>query len=592
MRRIFLALAALALSISLFVLPASAESAASRVESQCTVSATGDCFVTTTVTLRMEAINNGLTFPLPASATGITVNSQSASVIRTASATQVDISRLTGGMTGEFSILFNYTIPDAVKPVKINEGTKTEKWVLQLEIPLLSGFELPVESLNFIINMPSSEMSDSPVFTSIYRQSSVASDMTVRTDGSQIIGSSKVTMNDHDGLTMTMYVPEDMFPTISTYVREGNPELIPMLICFGVALLYWLIFLSALPLLRRRSTTPPPGLTAGELGCRLTLSGGDLTMMVFSWAQLGYLVIGLEDDRVLLQKRMDMGNERSAFENKVFNLLFGSRRVVDATGNQYARLCTKVAATVPSERSLNQKRSGNMKLFRALCCGGQIFAGINVAMNLTDARVLQILLGVILAFFGIVSAWLIQGMAYRTHLRGKVPVYIGFVCLLIWALLGFLSGMLWIPFGGALGQFLLGYLAAYGGRRSELGRNDAAQILGLRSFLKRMPRDEIVRYLETDPEYFFTLAPYALALGVIKPYAAAFSRRKIGACPYILLPGKQKQEAEDWGQLLADTADRMDSRARHQMIEKWIPTQLVSPAAPRKGTRTQRRPQR
>ena len=273
MRRVLLALAALALSVTLFVLPASAESAASRVESQCTVSATGDCFVTTTVTLRMEAVNNGLTFPLPANATGITVNSQSASVIRTASAAQVDISRLTGGMTGEFSILFNYTISNAVRPVKINEGKSTEEWVLQLELPLLSGFELPVESLNFVINMPSSEMTNSPVFTSIYRQTSVASDLTVRIDGSQIIGSSKVTMNDHDGVTMTMMVPQEMFPTISTYVREGNPELIPMLICIGVALVYWLVFLSCLPLIRRRSTTPPAGLTAGELGCRLTQSG-------------------------------------------------------------------------------------------------------------------------------------------------------------------------------------------------------------------------------------------------------------------------------------------------------------------------------
>ena len=592
MRRVLLALAALALSVTLFVLPASAESAASRVESQCTVSATGDCFVTTTVTLRMEAVNNGLTFPLPANATGITVNSQSASVIRTASATQVDISRLTGGMTGEFSVLFNYTITDAVRPVKINEGKSTEEWVLQLELPLLSGFELPVENLSFVINMPSSEMTNSPVFTSIYRQASVASDLTVRIDGSQIIGSSKVTMNDHDGVTMTMMVPKEMFPTISTYVREGNPELIPMLICIGVALVYWLVFVSCLPLIRRRSTTPPAGLTAGELGCRLTQAGGDLTMMVFSWAQLGYLMIGLEGDRVLLQKRMDMGNERSPFENKVFKLLFGSRQVVDATGNQYARLYSKVAATVPSQRSLNQKHTGNMKLFRALCCGGQLFAGINVAMNLTDTTFLQILLSVILAVFGVVSAWLIQSMAYRTHLRGKLPVYLGLVCLVLWTALGFFSGIPWIPLGGALGQLLLGYFAAYGGRRSELGRSDACQILGLRSFLKHMPRDELVRYLETDPEYFFTLAPYALALGVIRPYAAAFSRRKIGSCPYLLLSGKQKQDSEDWGHLLADVADQMDSKARHMLIEKWIPSQLKAPSTPRSPKKQPRKSQK
>lgn len=580
MKRALLMLAVCLLSLGLFVMPASAESAASRVESQYTVSSTGDCFVTTTVTLRMEAINNGLTFPLPSRASGITVNNSPASTIRTAAATQVDISRLTGGMTGEFSVLFNYTIPNAVKPVKINEGKSDEAWVLQLELPLLSGFELPVESLNFVINMPSQDMDNSPVFTSIYRQTSVASDLTVKIDGNQIIGSSKVIMNDHDGVTMTMQVPQKMFPSISTYIREGNPELIPMLVCAGLALVYWLIFLRCSPLIRRRSTTPPAGITAGELGCRLTLTGGDLSMMVFSWAHAGYLMMAIDGSRVLLQKRMDMGNERSPFENKVFKLLFGSRQVVDATGNQYAKLCRKVAAIVPGERSMNHQSSGNMKIFRALCCGVQVFAGINVAMNMTSARWLQVLLGIILVAFALVSAWLIQDMAYRTHLRGKVPVYIGFVCLVIWILLGIFAGQVWIPLGAALGQLLLGYFAAYGGRRSELGRSDAKQILGLRSYLKHMPREEIGRLLDSDPEYFFSLAPYALALGTIKPYANAFARRKLDGCPYLAVKTKSKLTAEEWGQLLADTADLMDAKSRRLMVDRWIPTQLLQRQAP------------
>lgn len=590
MKRTLVLLAGALLSLCLFVMPASAESAASRVESQYTVSAGGDCFVTTTVTLRMESVNNGLTFPLPANATGITVNSQSASTIRTATATQVDISRLTGGMTGEFSILFNYTLSDAVKPVKINEGTKTEKWVLQLEIPMLSGFELPVENLSFVVNMPSSEMTESPVFTSIYRQSSVASDLTVKIDGNQIIGSSKVTMNDHDGVTMTMYVPNDMFPTISTYVREGNPELIPMLVCAGAALLYWLLFLRTAPLIRRRSTAAPAGLTAGEMGCRLTLSGGDLTAMVFSWAQLGYLQMVCQDNKVLLQKRMDMGNERSAFENKIFNLLFGNRQVVDATGNQYARLSQKVSTLVPGERNANRRNSGNMKIFRGLCCGMQVFAGINVAMNMLDIRWLQILLSVILAVFGLVSAWLIQEMPYRTHLRGKLPVYLGLVCILVWTVLGLLSGMVWIPMGAAVGQFLLGFFAAYGGRRSELGRSDARQILGLRHYLKHMPREELARLLETTPDCFFALAPYALALGVLKPYAAAFSRRPLEPCPYLTVRTKGKLDARDWGQLLVDTADKMDAKMRQLMLEKWIPARPDAPA--RRNSKSSRPPRR
>ena len=154
----------------------------------------------------------------------------------------------------------------------------------------------------------------------------------------------------------------------------------------------------------------------------------DRTMMVFTWAQLGYLLIQTDSGgKVLLHKRMDMGNERSLFENKIFALLFGSRQTVDATGYPYAKLSRKVSAIVPNERNMYKGVSGNMKIFRGLCCGAQIFCGVCVAMNMTSVRAIQILLSIILGAFGAVSGWLIQDMAYRTHLRGKLPMLIGAV---------------------------------------------------------------------------------------------------------------------------------------------------------------------
>jgi hypothetical protein len=182
---------------------------------------------------------------------------------------------------------------------------------------------------------------------------------------------------------MLMPVPAEMFPTVSTYIRQGNPEVKPMIICGAVALVYWLVFLRTWPLIRRRSVNVPEGVTAGELGCHLTLAGGDLTMMVMSWAQLGYIMIHLDKHgRILLQKRMDMGNERSLFEVRVFQMLFGKNRVIDGTGSQYAKLCLKVARMIPGEKTMYSAASGNIKLFRFLCCASHVFAGINVGMNL------------------------------------------------------------------------------------------------------------------------------------------------------------------------------------------------------------------
>lgn len=555
-------------------IPVSAESAASKVDLYCTVSAEGDCMVTMTVNLRLEAQVYDLTFPLPANAKNITLNGSAVSTTKTSSATLVDISKISDGYVGDASMRFEFTIPEAVK---VNtEGSKVNgKWPLQLTIPLLCGFEYPVESLSFLINMPSGNFSASPSFTSTYRQGSFESDLDKRISGSQIIGSTKKSLNDREGVTMTMIVPEEMFPTVNTYVREGNPEL-PYIIFFAVlALLYWILTLRTWPIKRVQTSTAPEGVTAGELGCRLTLSGGDLTMMVFTWAQLGYLIISLDGNgRVLLHKRMDMGNERGPFENKVYKQLFGNRRVVDATGNQYANLVCRVQGIVPQERNMYRGNSGNMKIFRGLACIAQIFCGICVAMNMTSNYVLGVVMAVILGIFGAVSAWLIQAVAYRTHLRGKVPVLIGLICMVIWIILGLLCGQVWIPLCCVLGQWLFGFLAAYGGRRSDLGRHDGGQVLGLRRYLKKLQGTEINRLTLNDPDYFFNMAPYALALGIINPYAKAFGRRKVGQCPYLITRVSGNRTAEEWGHLMADVADMMDMRSRQMQIERWIPIHI------------------
>ena len=575
MKRFLTLLCTVVLLAGCLCIPVSAESAASSVNLMCTVTSEGDCLATMTVNLRLENAMDKLYFPLPLNAKNISLNNSPVSTSRGAAATLVDISKLSRDYVGELVLRFEYTIPEAVQITKINEGTKNEEWVLMLSVPLLSGFDHPVESLSFTITMPPGKLIERPSLTSIYRQASIESDIPFKVAGSQIIGSTKTVLNDHEGVTLTMVVPEEMFPTVSTYVREGNPEL-PYIIAFAVlALLYWLLTLRTWPIFRMQTTTPPEGITAGELGCRLTLSGGDLTMMVFSWAQLGYLYIAVDDNgRVLLHKRMDMGNERSQFENNIYKMLFSTRRTVDATGTGYAKLVRKVQRIVPQERSMYRRNSGNVKIFRALACVCQILCGICVAMNMTGVLPLAILLAIILVPFSMVTAWLIQDVAYRTHLRGKVPVYIGGVCILIWIVLGLLCGQVWIPLGCVVGQWLYGYLAAYGGRRSELGRHDAGQVLGLRRYVKRLPKNDINRFLRNDPDYYFNYAPYALALGVINPYSRAFGKRKLEDCPYLITKVTGKHTAEEWGHILADTADLMDHRARRMQVEKWFAVQV------------------
>ena len=77
--------------------------------------------------------------------------------------------------------------------------------------------------------------------------------------------------------------------------------------------------------------------------------------------------------------------------------------------------------------------------------------------------------------------------------------------------------------------------------------------------------------MQQDPDYFFQLAPYALALGVIKPFAANFGNRRLEQCPYIVTRVQGRRTAMEWAQLLSEVADAMDERSRRMMVERWVP---------------------
>ena len=99
----------------------------------------------------------------------------------------------------------------------------------------------------------------------------------------------------------------------------------------------------------------------------------------------------------------------------------------------------------------------------------------------------------------------------------------------------------------------------------------------MRRYLKRLPRNEINRLLMNDPDYFFNLAPYALAMGVIHPYARVFGRRNMDQCPYLVTRVSGKRTAEEWAHLMADTADMMDFKARQLQLERWLPIHFQAP---------------
>lgn len=560
MRRILTIAVTLVLLIGLLTCTVSADTNASKVNVYATVSADGSCQVTVTVLLHLEQPMSELTFPLPREAESVTLNGARVGTSRTANARLVDLSGIAGNIVGDFTVTMTYTLRDLV--------SYNDKDILQLQLPLLSGFAYPVAQLEYSVTMPG-ELRNKPAFSSGYHHSSIEKDLTSQVSGPVISGVSNKALKDHETLTMTLTVTEEMFPQTRIELPDFNLTNTLMWIALALAALYWLIFLRCGIPRRMTTVSPPDGFSAGQMGAVLHMQGADLTLMVFSWAQLGYLYIDKgRGGHILLRKQMDMGNERSSFEQKSFHNLFGRRDVVDTTELRYVEMWEKTAKMGANIQSLVHPKSGSKKIFRLLAALIGLFGGAGVGIAIGTGAAVQWLWVVLFAIAGFLVGWQIQRWAEGLLLLNKKALWVSLALCAVWLVLSILAGVFSIGFWMIVSQLLAGLFAAFGGRRTEAGMQTYSQVLGLRRYLRKVSREDLQRICQSNPEYFFTMMPYALALGVDKHFAKRFGKLQLPDCPYMDLGTDVRMTAAGWSERFRRVAEIMNDRRKHMWRER------------------------
>jgi len=545
------------LCILLLALPVCAFDGITSAQSQTVVNSNGACQITLTATLQLTS-SSAPSFPLPENAGNITLNGAHAKVSRGNNTRNVDLSGIVSG-SGSYTLTFRYTLPDAV--------AADEEGNLALTVPLLSGFALPVEQLAFSVELPT-EPERRPHFTSTYLDES---SIDAKLQENIISGVIDQRLPDHESLAMTLQVSKEMFPQVATSRWSLNTVDLIMAAFTLLALVYWLIAMRCLPPRRSRRALPTPGLNAGEIPCRLAGQGMDLTMAVLSWAQMGYLLIQADDNgRVLLHKRMDMGNERGEAENRLFRSLFGKRNVADATAYRYALLCRK-ATTYRSGASITYKRrSGNPLVFRVLAAAIGTLGGVSLALAFANDTSWQIVLSILLGILGSAAAWQMQSAVKGIFHRNKLPLLMGLGCGFVWFLLSLLAGEWHTGLFVVLSQLLAGLAAFFGGRRTESGQQTMSEILGLRRFMRTAKAEELQRITNTNPHYFYDLAPYALALDADRAFVRRFGKVRLPECPYLTTGMDGHMTVKEWDQLLRNTVDSMDALQKRLPLDRLL----------------------
>lgn len=523
-----------------------------------TVFEDGSCQVSMTITLSMEKMDTTMRFPIPADASDVQLNGFGVGTYYSGTVQYVNLSSVLGPEDTTATFTLSYRAGQVV------DGTG------KLTLPLLSGFQLPISSFDFTVSFPGN-VTNQPSFSSNYHQSNIESSMHWTVTGSTVTGRTTALLNDYETLEMSLKLDSSLFSHRQTAFIDSEVDDRLMKGCLLLALLYWVIFMRmGLPRFRRCSQ-PPQGYTAGHMRPILTLQGPDLSLMVLSWAQMGYVLLERKSSsKILIHRQMDMGNERSAYEQQIFSLLFKKKDVVDTGSLAYAVLCGKVEKQISVSKVLTHKRSGNPLIFRLIILLINIFAGVNAGLALGSTASWQIIFLILFGILGLVLGNMIQNSAQGIFLYKPGTITKGILAAVIWVVPFYLCGKQSLGLRTAFYQFIAGILATYGGRRSADGTDALSQALGLLLSFLVPEKASFSIAKKVDPEYFHTMAPYALSFGADRLFAYRFGKERIPECPYLVGVPAADRTASQWSRILRNTLRSMNARYEGLKKERLI----------------------
>ena len=523
-----------------------------------TISEDGSCQVSMTVTLSMEKMDTSMRFPIPAGASDVQLNGFGIGTYYSGTVQYVNLNSVLAPEDTTATFTISYRVADVVD----NTG--------KLTLPLLSGFQLPISSFDFTVSFPGTVTSQ-PSFISAQYQSNIESSLYWNVNGSTVTGRTTALLNDYETLEMSLKLDSVQFSANHIVFINTEIDSKLMLACIILALAYWAVFMRmGLPRFRRCSQ-PPHGYSAGHIRPILTLRGPDLSLMVLSWAQMGYVLLERKGGgKILIHRQMEMGNERSAYEQQIFGILFKKRATVDTGSLSYAVLCGKVEKQVSVSKVLTHKRCGNPLPFRILSLMVSVFAGINAGLALGTNASWQIILLIFFAVLGLVAGNSIQNAAHGIFLWKPGALTKGLVAAVIWLVPFFLCGKRSLGINTTLYQFIAGILATYGGRRSRDGADALSQTLGLLVSFLAPEKASFSIAKKADPEYFHTMLPHALAFGADRLFAYRFGKERIAECPYLIGIPEAERTASQWSRILRNTLRSMNARYEGLKKERFI----------------------
>ncbi|WP_204211300.1 DUF2207 domain-containing protein [Merdimmobilis hominis] len=286
---------------------------------------------------------------------------------------------------------------------------------------------------------------------------------------------------------------------------------------------------------------PPEGLTSADVGYIIDgySDNEDLISLIIYWASKGYLKIEETDPGFVLYKLQELPMDAKSYENILFQGLFHSR---DSVSDK--ELEEKFHSTLESSKTQLKdyfQSSKSRRIFTRSSQVARVLASLIAIVPIAALALLGSYIKVVselwfvpVALFAVLflvslilmmvtyDRWNSQSSGKRLGLFGGSCVLCGVSLLFLMCYGVYIVSM---PAATLLcigASVLLALLAVVTKKHTPQGQAWTEKILGLREFIETAELDRINTLVEENPEYFYSVLPFAYVLGLTDKWAKQF----------------------------------------------------------------------
>ena len=420
------------------------------------------------------------------------------------------------------------------------------------------GHDVDIENITFTITMPKSFDSSKLNFTYGKFGDTDSSDVKYSVSGNIIKGTLKGGLGPNEALTVALPLPEGYFKNVwrdtSLMALMGDYYEFAYLLFLIIAIIIWGIFCKNDIIFPTVEFYAPNNYNPTEIGF---INDGeidpyDITALIIYWANNGKLMIQEEIETVknlfgskekstltfIKNEELDSGSR--PYEKKLFNAMFnkcgnGNRVTVDELKGKFGFYISTESIKQSMQKNketriFSSKGKTGSFLIKGICLLNAFWFSTVLGYGLYHKSNEELIIGLLFSLAICIPLWIFS--KFLTRWKNIMPrlrfnkLFNRLIFLAIsFAIFYYIAYKFSFPFmylSGYIVCFLISLLSAFSMKRTPYGDRQTEKVIGFKEFIESAEKDKINMLVEENPEYFFYVLPYAMALGITDKWAKKF----------------------------------------------------------------------